>query len=41
VQPGADQLGHLGVHQLLREQLEAVAQEVRIGALLGLVEQVK
>src|SRR5258708_7125283 len=38
---GADEVGHLGVHQFLREQLYAVAQEVRIRALLRLVEQVQ
>ena len=28
---GAHQVGHLGVHQLLRQQLHAVAQKVRVG----------
>jgi hypothetical protein len=41
VQAGADQLGHLGLHQLLGEQLETVAQELGVGALLGLAQQVE
>ena len=41
VRLGADQVGHLGAHQLLRQQLHAVAQKVRVRALLGLVEQVQ
>jgi len=41
VEAGAHELGHLGIHQLLSEQLEAIAQEVGIGALLRLVEQVE
>jgi hypothetical protein len=41
VRLGADQVGHLGVHQLLRQQLNAVAKKVRIRALLRLDEQVQ
>jgi len=41
VRLGADQLGHLGLHQLLRQQPHAIAQEVRVRALLRLVEQVQ
>jgi len=41
VQAGANQLGHLGVHQFLGEQLQAVTKKVGVGSLLGLVEQVQ
>jgi hypothetical protein len=37
----ADKVRHLGLYQLLRQQPHAVAQEVRIRALLLLVEQVQ
>jgi hypothetical protein len=38
---GADQLGHLGVHQLLRQQLQAVAQKLGVRTLLRLAQQVQ
>jgi len=41
MEPGADELGHLQVHQLLGEKLETVAQELGVSALLRLVEQVE
>lgn len=41
VRRGADQLGHLGVHQFLGKQLQPVAQKGRIDALLRLGEQVQ
>jgi hypothetical protein len=36
----ANELGHLGVHQLLGQQLQPIAQELGVGAVLSLVEQV-
>ena len=41
MEPGADELGHLQVHQLLGEKLESVTQELRVSALLCLAEQVE
>ncbi len=41
VRLGSHQVGHRSVHQLLGEQLHPVPLEVRIGALLRLVEQVQ
>jgi hypothetical protein len=41
VQAGANQLGHLGIHQFLGKQLQAVTEKVGVGSLLGLVEQVQ
>jgi len=41
VQCGPHQLGHLGLHQFLGQQLEAIAQELGIRPLLGLAEQVQ
>jgi len=40
MEPGASQLGRLGVHQLLSEQAHPVAEKAGVSALLVLVEQV-
>jgi hypothetical protein len=41
VRRGPHELGDLGVHQLLRQKPDAVTQELGVGALVGLVEELK
>jgi hypothetical protein len=41
MQPSTDYLRHFCLHQFLGEQPETVAQELWVGSLLGLVQQVE
>jgi hypothetical protein len=41
VEAGAYQLGHLGVHRLLGQQPDAIAEKAGVSAPLVLVEQVQ